>query len=179
MSCLQPGTCMILSPSSGWLIAGRAHGRTADTHSSYSQGCPVYTRLSGLQHLASSARPAGDLRVSSPGGFPRRAATRAQHCLLAQPPAATVSRTVSSAVLANSLSSNWFWRSQLQFWEVLQNELLRGASLDQRVLTLLFMPDFQAKMIWNHPHSCSFFFFFSCNQIQNTQKEMCLSTRHR
>lgn len=179
MSCLQPGTCVILSPSSGWLTARRAHGGTADTHGSYSQGCSIRLRLSGLQHLASSpARPAGDLQVSSPGGFPRGAATRAQHCPLAQPPAATVSRTVSSTVLANSLSSNWFWRSQLQFWEVLQNELLRGASLDQRVLTLLFMPDFQAKMIRNHPHSC-FFFFFSCNQIQNTQKEMWLSSRHR
>lgn len=155
------------------VITRCARDGTSVTHISYSPGYPVSIILlfcSIWLHLKA---------LLEPRAVSQRAASRAQHRLLAQP-AAPGSCTVSSTVLANSL--DWFEKSQLQFWEVLQNEFLRGTSLDQRVLTLLFMPDFQqAKMIWNHPHSCwvFFVFFFSCNQNQNTQKETFLSIRHR
>lgn len=159
----------VLSPFGGWgspstdLGPSCAHSRTSATPHKGAQEC---FRFSGLQNFGScSCRAQGSPAAgSAPEELP---AERSIPC-----------SSRSSTVLANSLSSSWFWRSQLQLWEVLQNELLRGASLDQRVLTLLLMPDFQAKMKPSPRLLLLFFFFFSCNQIQCTSK-MFLSTRHR
>lgn len=149
MTCLQPGA-QLLFPFGGWgppstHLSPRDVPTTGLTPHKGAQEC---LRFSGLQNFGFCCCKAQ--------GSP--AAGRVPEEL---PPERSIPcSSQSSTVLANSLSSSWFWRSQLQLWEVLQNELLRGASLDQRVLTLLLMPDFQAKMKPSPRLFLLLFFFF-------------------
>lgn len=166
MTCLQPSTGVFVSfwwmgsPSTD-LGPRCAHSSTSATPHKGAQEC---FRFSGLQNFGfccckAQGSPAAG---SAPEELPPERSIPCSSC--------------SSTVLANSLSSSWFWRSQLQLWEVLQNELLRGASLDQRVLTLLLMPDFQAKMKPS-PRLFLLFFFFFFHVTKSNAHQRCFSAQ--